>query len=847
MIYPLEVFFRRLRRHFSRSEWVLRRSRLSKSEETSSEPGLLLIQIDGLAQQQMERAMAHGRLPFLRSLIQKQHYEVATFYSGLPSTTAAVQGELFYEVRCAVPSFSFLSRPEKRVAAMFNPNWVKRIEANLEKQGEGLLNGGSSWSNTYRGGAAPEESHFCAASIGPGEFFRSISLFGLLSIMLLQFPAILRLVGLLFAELFIALWDVAHGVYRGESVFMELKFVISRVFVCLGLREVITIGAGVDLARGLPIVHVNFVGYDEQSHRRGPNSAFAHWSLKGIDFAIRKLYRNAQRSQRREYQVWIFSDHGQERTRSFHEEFPPGIEHTIHEGLKQMGRSQGQVSKPGRRPGSRAVWVGGRRAEKHLAKESLNESLTAEEERLFSVTALGPVGHVYLANGMSVDEKHILAKWLVSEGHVPGVLFPVGAGEANWVHSRGISRLPKDGEELLSHPPARRRAIAHDLLRLCHHEFAGDLVLLGWSPDAEPWTFAFERGAHGGPGLSETAGFTLLPAKTRLPETVEEFVRPMDLRRAVLHRLGRQVIPRRKRVSELVPSYHLRIMTYNVHSCLGMDGRISPHRIARVIELFDADIVALQEIDLGRARSRWHDQAKIIAAELHMEVSFCPTIVRGSELYGHALLSRFPLTVLRTGALEGGPRSPKCEPRGALLARVELGTTAFYVLNTHFGLRRLERAAQVSDLLGEKWLGAVAAREPLIVCGDFNMIPGSLPYRALAARLHDVQLRVNKLRPMNTFAALFPFSRIDHIFVSHHFEVEKVQVPQNNLTRVASDHLPLLADLRLTKEEHPPAQPVPGTLLAQASAPGSLGDVSSLEEERSETPRKLAAGTAALR
>ena len=61
MIYPLEISFRKLRRYFSRNEWLLRRSRLSKSEDTSSEPGLLLIQIDGLSYHQMERAMTHGR------------------------------------------------------------------------------------------------------------------------------------------------------------------------------------------------------------------------------------------------------------------------------------------------------------------------------------------------------------------------------------------------------------------------------------------------------------------------------------------------------------------------------------------------------------------------------------------------------------------------------------------------------------------------------------------------------------------------------------------------------------------------------------------------------------------
>jgi len=136
----------------------------------------------------------------------------------------------------------------------------------------------------------------------------------------------------------------------------------------------------------------------------------------------------------------------------------------------------------------------------------------------------------------------------------------------------------------------------------------------------------------------------------------------------------------------------------------------------------------------------------MIAAELHMEASFCPTVVRGSELYGHALLSRFPPGGGPHRRPPGRSQIAAFEPRGALLARVAVGATTFHVLNTHFGLRRFERAAQVSDLLGAQWLGAVALNEPLIVCGDFNMVPGSVPYRALAARLHDVQLRVSNFR-----------------------------------------------------------------------------------------------------
>ena len=60
------------------------------------------------------------------------------------------------------------------------------------------------------------------------------------------------------------------------------------------------------------------MGYHEQSHRRGPASRFAHWTLKGIDAAVRRIYRDAQRSAVRDYDVWIYADHGQEETVPYH-------------------------------------------------------------------------------------------------------------------------------------------------------------------------------------------------------------------------------------------------------------------------------------------------------------------------------------------------------------------------------------------------------------------------------------------------------------------------------------------------------------------------------------------------
>jgi hypothetical protein len=95
MLSRIETFFRRLRRNLSRSVWLARLLRLPVSEGSPTRPGLIMIQIDGLAHPQFERALKHGELPFLRRLLRREHYQLHAHYSGLPSTTPAVQGELF--------------------------------------------------------------------------------------------------------------------------------------------------------------------------------------------------------------------------------------------------------------------------------------------------------------------------------------------------------------------------------------------------------------------------------------------------------------------------------------------------------------------------------------------------------------------------------------------------------------------------------------------------------------------------------------------------------------------------------------------------------------------------------
>jgi endonuclease/exonuclease/phosphatase family metal-dependent hydrolase len=126
-----------------------------------------------------------------------------------------------------------------------------------------------------------------------------------------------------------------------------------------------------------------------------------------------------------------------------------------------------------------------------------------------------------------------------------------------------------------------------------------------------------------------------------------------------------------------------------------------------------------------------------------------------------------------------------------------------WIANTHLGLTSAERLAQVTELLSDAWLGRVPADEPLIFCGDFNMVPGSAPYKLIASKLRDVQVITPNQRPLLTFVSTYPITRIDYVFVNDLVQVESLRAPRNSITVVASDHLPLIADLKIAPARDP--------------------------------------------
>lgn len=794
MIFGFHSLYRKIRSCFSLSEWCIRLLKLSRSEQPRTARGIVLVQVDGLSHRQALRAMKRGRLKFLQHLIEKEKYRMNLFYSGLPSSTPAVQAELFYGVEGAVPAFSFIERESGRVFRMFDPASVKAVERRLENLGEPLLEGGSAYCDIYTGGA--REAHFSPSALGFDRVIKEGPKAFSFLLVLLHLPTLVRILFTLGIESVLAVYDFFSGILKGEDFLKELKFVPSRVAISIFLREIAVNGARIDTARGLPVIHLNLLGYDEQSHRRGPSSTFAHWTLKGIDGAIKRIWRAARRSPSRDYEVWIYSDHGQEDTRSYARRNGVNLDEAVQMLYSKVRRDRFSPS-PFLARGIESQRVQYFRSSlfKRLFPFRSHERPAGLVPR---VTAMGPLGMVYFPEKTTRRFIASFARKLVQETRIPRVFYKRPPDRVGFYTRSGEGELPRDAGRLFGDNILFVDDLVEDFIRLCYHPDAGDLVLSG--PDgSQALTFPLENGSHAGFGPNETRAFALLPRDTLLPSRRKRYLRPRDLRRSVQHLLGRVPLPDIDYRSRPAPKTGVfKLLTYNVHACRGIDGKVHPERIARIIASTRADIACLQEIDVDRPQTGNVHQPELLADILGMNYHFLPTLrFEGRGLYGIAILSRFPIEVVRAELLASSPRKTRAEPRGAQWVSIPVGNRRIQVVNTHLGLTAKSRRRQVDALKGENWLAHPRFRAPAALCGDFNMMPRSPRFKRLLQSMKDVQQLAENHRPAGTWFAHYPFARIDHILVTDGLVPRKVEVIDSDTARRASDHRPLVAELAI--------------------------------------------------
>jgi endonuclease/exonuclease/phosphatase family metal-dependent hydrolase len=238
----------------------------------------------------------------------------------------------------------------------------------------------------------------------------------------------------------------------------------------------------------------------------------------------------------------------------------------------------------------------------------------------------------------------------------------------------------------------------------------------------------------------------------------------------------------------------LRVLSYNIHKCIGgVDRRYEPTRIVEVIRKLDADILMLQEVDAGVTRSKGDKQVDVLGEELGLPYrTWFPNVdVRGGGQYGNAILSRYPMIESSNVDLSIRFKKKRSALHAVLRVRHDDVDRTVHVFNMHLGLARFERKIQLQKFVDCHPFAHLHHDTPVVVGGDLNDV-----YGGLGTLLAPAGFRGIEKRPL-TFPAWGPLRALDAIFVRGDVDFMRLSRCDSDLARRASDHRPLVAEVRL--------------------------------------------------
>lgn len=240
---------------------------------------------------------------------------------------------------------------------------------------------------------------------------------------------------------------------------------------------------------------------------------------------------------------------------------------------------------------------------------------------------------------------------------------------------------------------------------------------------------------------------------------------------------------------------HLRLITYNIHKCIGgLDRKFDPERVRDVLSHYEPDLLFLQEVDDQAERSRFHRLSDLLGDMLGLRHrSWFPNVtLRKGGQYGNAILSRFPILETSNIDLTVGWRKRRSVLHVRCRVRLHSGTSrTVHLYNLHLGLAGTERKVQLRRFLESQPLSSLDARAPVIAAGDLNDVWATLGPQIL----QPAGFRCSP--PLPTFPAYAPMRALDGVYVRGSVSIEHCHRARVRLARYASDHLPLIADLRL--------------------------------------------------
>jgi len=241
----------------------------------------------------------------------------------------------------------------------------------------------------------------------------------------------------------------------------------------------------------------------------------------------------------------------------------------------------------------------------------------------------------------------------------------------------------------------------------------------------------------------------------------------------------------------------IRVATYNVHKCRGMDRRVDAARIAAVLRELNSDVIALQEVIADPAGAPEANQPTFIASQLGgYTVSFGEARKHLGAPYGNAVLSRLPVVASQTYDLTRAGR----ERRGCLRVDVECGGDVLHIFNVHLGTSFFERRHQGRKLISTDVLTSSELKHPTIVVGDFNEWTRGLATRLMSKNYRRVESRQH-LKCRKTYPGVLPLFHLDHFYFDNRLELLSAELVRNALTLKASDHLPILAEFKISEKQ----------------------------------------------
>lgn len=521
-----------------------RRRRRSGADGRQADRGYIVIQIDALAHEDLERALRRGYVPNLRRLLEREGWELRRFPAGLPSATPAAQAAIFYGTKDRIPAFRYYEKRDRRVIIGSQLASMQYIRDRLPA--DGILVGGSSYVNLYDGGA--DRAVFTLSGRERQPLFQKMG--GLRLALLLALHPI-RVLRMGFASIWEYLREerdrlVSH--MQGRYTYWWWYLPLLHIGTNVVLRELQTLAVLLDIYTGVPAIYTTYNVYDEFAHHFGPSSRTALKSLRALDRRIGEILKMLRRSPGRAYDLYILSDHGQTPSLPYRIEYgetlgdtiEDAVDYGVHvlaetgdyapprEAMDYLIRELEEVAatsiSPARQLGMRVSrWV-----RRHYGLFPLvAETVRVSKDKPLVVTYSSSLAHVYWTEPdrpLQLDEiradpeRRALYYFLVAHRGIGLVITRLQDG-AHVESPEGSALVTPDGDiEVLkgvdplrdyAPSPVERRAIAH-LARL---DNSGDLVLFGAYDPVKDVCICFDDqvGAHGALGGRQFWPFLMTP------------------------------------------------------------------------------------------------------------------------------------------------------------------------------------------------------------------------------------------------------------------------------------------------------------------------------------------------